>query len=136
MDAAICCITYWIVGYGVAYGDPTSPDANGFIGVENILIESETWADWFFHMAFACTASTIVSGAVAERLRLEPYFIYTIVISCWVYPVVVHWIWSTTGWLSPFNPDPVIYAGMFVCILCSFSCVECSIFSTNTTTLN
>lgn len=114
MDAAICAISYWIVGYCVAYGDPTSPDANGFIGVENVLIESETWADWFFHMAFACTASTIVSGAVAERLRMEPYFIYTIVISCWIYPVVVHWIWSETGWLSPFNTTetgPVIYGG-------------------------
>eukprot|EP01084_Bolivina_argentea_P055706 102081_1 len=112
MDCCICAVTYWIVGYCVAYGDYTSPDINGFIGVEDILIESHRWADWFFHMAFACTASTIVSGAVAERFRLEPYFIYTLIVSSFVYPVPVHWIWSETGWLSPFNPNVKIYGGV------------------------
>jgi len=111
MDAAICAVTWWLVGYAVAYGDPLSADANGFIGVENILITDQQWARWFFGMAFACTASTIVSGAVAERFRLEPYFIYTIAVSTWIYPVCVHWIWSETGWLSPFNPEPAVYAG-------------------------
>eukprot|EP01083_Nonionella_stella_P102872 293157_1 len=111
MDAAIVAIVYWVVGYSVAYGDPDSPDANGFMGVENILIEDETWGNWFFQMSFACTASTIVSGAVAERTRLEPYFIYTIIVAAWIYPVVAHWIWSETGWISATNPNPALYAG-------------------------
>ena len=111
MDAAICAIVFWIVGYCVAFGDPTSPNANGFMGVDSIVLEGEQWAKWFFEMSFACATCTIVSGAVAERLRLEPYFIGTVAISAWIYPVAAHWIWSESGWLSPTNPGVSVYAG-------------------------
>ena len=48
MDACIGAIIFYMVGYCVAYGDDTSPDANGFIGVEDILIESGDFNAWFF----------------------------------------------------------------------------------------
>eukprot|EP00486_Rosalina_sp_Unknown_P015516 CAMPEP_0201594518 /NCGR_PEP_ID=MMETSP0190_2-20130828/191812_1 /ASSEMBLY_ACC=CAM_ASM_000263 /TAXON_ID=37353 /ORGANISM="Rosalina sp." /LENGTH=588 /DNA_ID=CAMNT_0048054161 /DNA_START=104 /DNA_END=1870 /DNA_ORIENTATION=- len=111
MDACIGSIIFYMVGYCVAYGYDDSPDANGFIGVEDILIESKDYNSWFFQWAFAATAATIVSGAVAERCSIEAYFLYTIAISAWIYPVVVHWVWSNTGWISPFNTDPDVYAG-------------------------
>merc|ERR1719410_834304 len=111
MDACIGAVVFYMVGYCVAYGNGDDPDANGFIGVGDILIESGDYNSWFFQWAFAATAATIVSGAVAERCSIEAYFIYTIAISAWIYPVVVHWVWSNVGWISAFNESPAIYAG-------------------------
>merc|ERR1712032_540446 len=112
MDACIGALVFYMVGYCVAYGNGDDPDANGFIGVGDILIESGDYNSWFFQWAFAATAATIVSGAVAERCSIEAYFIYTVVISAWIYPIIVHWVWSESGWISPFNPTPAIYGGV------------------------
>uniref|UniRef100_A0A7S3YJB5 Ammonium transporter n=1 Tax=Lotharella globosa TaxID=91324 RepID=A0A7S3YJB5_9EUKA len=111
MDASIGAICFWLLGYSFAYGNGRYAYDNP--GNDNKFIGSGNWAlqnfnddtqyhSWFFQWAFAGAAATIVSGSVAERCRLEGYFVYTIILTTFIYPIVVHWVWSGTGWLSAF----------------------------------
>ena len=59
------------------------------------------FATWFFKWTFASAAATISSGAMAERTKVLGYLINTIVTTAFIYPVVVHWVWSSEGFLSP-----------------------------------
>ena len=110
-DACIAAICFWLLGYGFAYGK----DQGGFIGGSNFALsdsfsnsggaKSDGYEDWFFKWAFAAVVATIVTGAVAERTKVEAYFTYTIVLTAFIYPVVVHWGWGS-GWLSAWGAFP------------------------------
>lgn len=106
MDFAVGVLAFAAVGFAFAFGS-----GNDFIGTsgwfigsdiaENYLGESNLSISTFFifQVAFAATAATIVSGAMAERTKFVSYMIYSFLISAIVYPIVVHWTWGG-GWLA------------------------------------
>lgn len=107
IDASIAAICFWLLGYGFAYG---TDKGYGFIGSDNFATEdihngTGGWEGWFFQWAFTGACATIVAGSVAERTKLEAYFIYSIVLTTFIYPVVVHWGWGS-GWLSAWGAWP------------------------------
>jgi len=99
LDLLIGGISYWAFGWAIAYGET----GNGFIGTSQFFsyqMEHPKYPFWFFQFVFAATAATIVSGSIAERCCFSAYFVYSIIITGWVYPPVSHWAWDTNGWLN------------------------------------
>ena len=75
LDVLIGGISYWAIGWALAYGS----GGNGFVGGSNFFsigMEYSNYPSWFFQFVFAATAATIVSGAIAERCQFNAYFIY------------------------------------------------------------
>ena len=70
------------------------------------------YAHWLFQWAFASTAATIVSGAVAERIRLQAYCIFAAAMCLTIYPMVVHWVWGGDGFLSSGRAQPLLGCGV------------------------
>lgn len=98
LDSFIAAVSYWVIGYPLAFGE-----GNFFLGTtfwaHHNLPDSQL-PYWFFQYVFAATAATIVSGAVAERCEFISYIVYSCIITGFIYPVVTHWAWSSDGWLG------------------------------------
>src|SRR5690606_24802852 len=107
LDCSMGAIAFWAVGFGIAYG-VSGDSSNGLVGDGNFFLSGfDDYATWIFQFAFAATAATIVSGAMAERTKFSAYLFYTVFITAVIYPVVIHWGWDGNGWLSAFAEDPI-----------------------------
>ena len=99
---AICSIVFFLFGYNLAYGIPEG----GFIGTfttwgDNSSIDTgySDSSDWFFQAMFVCATVSIVSGAVAERIKIWPFFIFATLMGGFIYPISMGWQWGG-GWLA------------------------------------
>ena len=114
MDFAAGVIAFFAVGYAIAFGT----GGNDFFGSGGWFLGDDAFAygtltmpvTFIFQVAFAATAATIVSGAMAERTKFKSYFVYSFVISALIYPVVVHWNWGG-GWLAQLDTPFHDFAG-------------------------
>lgn len=108
MDFSIGTPIFWLIGFGLMFGNTGNGGIIGTIG--GIASESNYgnamcpdgvpfWAFLIFQTVFCATAATIVSGAMAERTKFISYCIYSLMISLVVYPISGHWIWGG-GWLA------------------------------------
>ena len=115
---AVSSVAFLLIGFGLMFGD-----GNGFVGMSGLwflggadnsphtgdayqgVYSALSWtstpllAKFFFQLVFAGTAATIVSGAVAERIKFGAFFLFSFAMVGLIYPVVGHWIWGG-GWLA------------------------------------
>ncbi|MDB5056315.1 MAG: ammonium transporter [Bacilli bacterium] len=106
----ICALAFWALGFGFAFGD-----GNGFFGTQGFFLDgtsdsaklfsSMSASDvnigikFLFQLAFAGVSLAIAWGGFAERAKLTVYFIFGVLFTVLIYPIVAHWVWGG-GWLS------------------------------------
>lgn len=104
---SIAGIMFWLIGYSIAYpgfeggffGIADFPYAMQAVGEADTETGYSVASDWFFQMVFCATTASIVSGTLAERIKIWPFFIFTFCLTGFIYPVVVSWEWGA-GWLD------------------------------------
>lgn len=113
MDFSIGSLAYFSVGFALMFG----ATRGGVFGTSGWFLSGENYDVgqyllFLFQVMFAATAATIVAGAVAERMKVKAYFLYSVVICALIYPLYGHWVWGG-GWLSalPFGVGHVDFAG-------------------------
>ena len=107
---ALATLAYWAIGFSLMYGQGSS-----FIGFGGWFLSSDDPATYgldpfpaglpisvsfLFQVAFAGTAATIVSGAVAERIKFTDFLVFSVLLVGISYPITGHWVWSGEGWLG------------------------------------
>ncbi len=122
---AVSSLGFLLLGWGLMFGGD-----NPFIGTEHLFIlggddlsfyddtltsSVPFWGKVFFQLVFCGTAATIVSGAVAERIKYISFIIFSFVLTLVIYPIVGHWVWGG-GWLADlgfmdFAGDTVVHSG-------------------------
>ena len=114
---SIAGLAYYFVGYNLMYVDvgdvvgsfqflygPSDAELGLLDGAADHLGEVvgngyAVMSDWFFQMVFVATAASIVSGAIAERIKMWAFFLFTLILTAFIYPIVGSWYWGG-GWLA------------------------------------
>ncbi|NER98207.1 MAG: ammonium transporter [Symploca sp. SIO1B1] len=120
----IATIAFWAIGFSLMFGS-----GNGFIGMSGFFLSSTDPATYgldpfpdglpisvffLFQVAFAATAATIVSGAVAERIKYDAFLIFSVLLVAISYAITGHWVWSGDGWLGGLETPFSDFAGSTV----------------------
>jgi len=99
-DFITSVLIFFFIGYALMFGS----SVNGLFGFSGFslsnLSEPMDYAVFVFQATFAGTAATIISGAVAERMRFSSYVIVSLIVVGLIYPISGHWIWASDGWLA------------------------------------
>ena len=103
IDITFGGIAFFIVGFGIAYGS-----SNGWFAIDFGIMDKDLGLGltvsnnlfWFIQLGFAIAAISIVSGALAERMKLFSYAIFVVFFCALVYPIVANWVWNSNGWLA------------------------------------
>ena len=96
-------IAFYAIGFGIAYGK-----SNGWWAFDMGITEADLGLGltisnklfWFIQMGFAVAAISIVSGGVAERMKMWSYAIYVFIFCAVMYPIAANWVWNPNGWLA------------------------------------
>ncbi|WVY92652.1 hypothetical protein V8G54_031740 [Vigna mungo] len=111
VDAVVGSISFYLFGFAFAYGT-----SNPFIGthlfaLSHIPNATYDYAFFLYQWAFAIAVTGITSGSIAERTQFSAYLVFSFFLSGFVYPVVAHWLWSSSGWLSPTSTHLLLGSG-------------------------
>lgn len=118
-DALLTGVFFWAIGFGLAYGT-----TNGIFGTDLFFhsgmnpdgsgLDGAYYITFFFQYVFAAAAGTIITGATAERMDFKGKMLYTIIIAAFIYPIVVHWVWSGSDGAFLYNAGYRDFAGSSV----------------------
>ncbi|MFP4332420.1 MAG: ammonium transporter [Campylobacterales bacterium] len=99
IDTVFGIIFFWLIGFGLMFG----LSSNGIVGTNLFAMDGSNMqinSFFFFQSMFAATAVTIISGAVAERMKFNGYIVVAILVTSFIYPIFGHWVWNDGGWLN------------------------------------
>ena len=117
----VATMAYWLFGFALMFGDSNNsligqagfffdlvfpsqitlqPFPNGFSDLENSWPAHSFSTLFLFQLVFACTAATIVSGAVAERIKFWAFILFSFILVGLLYPLTGYWVWGANGWLN------------------------------------
>lgn len=110
IDVALGGFTYWIFGYGLSFG--RGPLTNSFIALGDFCIDpgiddplmGPIFAAFLFQLSFSTTATTIVSGAMAERCSFKAYCIFSL-LNTIIYCIPAGWVWGEHGFLHNYGAN-------------------------------
>ena len=100
-DFGVSVVIFWVFGFGLMF----EPSYNGIFGTDLFFFKTdkaEYMTYFVFQAMFVATAATIISGAVAERMKFNGYLIMTVLATGIIYPIVGHWAWSSS-YLSKYD---------------------------------